>query len=85
MDAKYKYLCEVKSGVRIHAATTSDCIAFVGDLVVLNNGERGTVAKVVIVNTEDEDYAIFTDFVQVHEIVEVYRRTWGKEKESEEA
>lgn len=85
MDAKYTYLCAVSDGEKLHAATTTECLALVDDLVVLDNGVRGTVVRVVFVNTTDEDYAMFNDFVPVHEIVEVYRRTWVKTNESEEA
>ena len=84
MDAKYLYLCAVEVGDRLYAATIENHDVFPGDLVDLSAGIRGTVIRMVFIDTESSEYSIFTDFVAVDEIVKVYHHTWSKTEESEE-
>lgn len=83
MNAKYKYLCTVEVSGKPYAATIEASRVSPGDLVDLDNGIRGTVARVAFVDTESEEYKLFTDFVAVDEIAAVYRCTWNNIEESE--
>lgn len=84
MDAKYIYLCAVEVGDHLYAATIETPMVSPGDLVDLDNGERGIVTRMVFTDTESDDYKLFTDFVSVDEITAVYHCRWNKTEESEE-
>lgn len=84
MDDKYRYICSVAADVHIYAASIADRSIYPGDLVTLKSGVQGYVKHVVLMNTEDERYAMLCDFVPVDEIVEIYRHIWSKPEESEE-
>lgn len=84
MDKQYKYVYAVHAGDRLLAATTDNYEASPGDFVHLDNCVRGTVKRVVFFDTKSDTYALLSDFVTVHEIVEVYRHAWSKTEESEE-
>lgn len=84
MDDKYRYICSVSAGIHIYAASIEGRNLIPGDLVTLKSGVQGYVKHIVLLNTEDEEYALLCDFVSVDEIVEVYRHTWSKPEESEE-
>ena len=84
MDAKYRYLCAVEVGDHLYAATIECARVSCGDLVDLDNGERGIVTRVAFTDTESDEYKLFTDFVSVDEITAVYSCTWNKTEESEE-
>lgn len=84
MDSNYKYLCAIQVGDKLFSATIDSAEVHPGCLVTLDNGVQGYVKRVVFVDTSSQDYAIFTDFIAVNEIVEVYHHWWSKNKESEE-
>ena len=84
MDAKYMYLCAVEVGDHLYAGIIDSPIVSPGDLVDLDNGERGIVTRVAFTDTESDEYKLFTDFVSVDEITAVYRCRWNKTEESEE-
>ena len=85
MDTKYVYLCSVEVGDKLYAATIEYPMVSRGDLVVLDNGVRGTVSSAVFTDTESDGYKLFTDFVAVDEIVAVYRCSWNLNEESEDS
>ena len=84
MDANYKYLCAIEAGDSLYAALIDSAEVHPGDLVILDNGVQGYAKRVVFVDVSSQDYAIFTDFVAVDEIVKVYHHWWSKNEESEE-
>jgi hypothetical protein len=84
MENNYKYLCAVKSGDKLFSATIDSAECSPGDFVILDSGLTGYVQRVVFVDVMSQDYAIFTDFVPVDEIVKVYHHWWSKSEESED-